>query len=205
MRGAIMVATALAVYAVCADAAHARAIDPDRVAKVKAAYLFNFLQFAEWPESAFAGPESPIVVCFVGDAVSYDQFVALVSDERIRGRAVQVRRTRYPLPPSPLEPVSPGRIELFRSELRQAHMMFVAGTEHSRLAFILDAVRPSPTLTVSDIGGFAESGGMLELVLEEGRIIFEANPGAIESSQVRVSSKVLRLARIVGRREGNAP
>lgn len=140
--------------------------------EVKAAFLFNFARFTEWPTESDA-----LVLCVQGRDGVADLLDAL------EGRSVQGRRVQL----------------LHKTEstdLQGCHMLYVALSETGRLAEITTAARHTRSvLTVSDIGGFAAAGGMIELVSEAQRIQFDVNLAAVEESGVRISSKLLRLAR----------
>jgi hypothetical protein len=85
----------------------------------------------------------------------------------------------------------------FVERLQTYHMVYVGARAGDQQRRVLESLAQSNALLVGDTPRFAENGGMLGLVLEEDRVIFEANPDAIRRSRVTVSSKVLRLARIV--------
>jgi hypothetical protein len=92
----------------------------------------------------------------------------------------------------------------FCARLRGSHAVYVATLDHPRRRSILTCLERADVLTVSDQPDFAADGGMLGLVLQETRIVFDANPAAIKETRVSVSSKVLRLARIVETRENGS-
>ena len=147
--------------------------------KFKAAYLYNFLRFVEWPHQAFADKASPIVI----GVLSNDAFSTLVeqtvNNETIRGRAVVVRRL--------------SGIEGAKS----CHILFISRSEQKNLHEILDMLKGKPVLTVGEIGAFARSGGAINFYFEGNKLRFEINPEAAKSADLVLSSKLLRLAKIV--------
>ena len=144
--------------------------------EVKSAMLANFAKFVEWPEAAFANAQAPVVIAVVGR----DPFGRLLDDgvreKTAGGRPITVRRwDRLPAK----EPV---------------HMVFLARSEGKRLTEVLEAAAGRAALTVSDIDGFARSGGMIELRLQDQRVGFEVNLPAAQRVGLRISSRLLKLA-----------
>jgi hypothetical protein len=82
-------------------------------------------------------------------------------------------------------------------EARSCEIVFISASERRALREILDAVKDFNTLTVGDMEGFAESGGMISLMLEDGHVQLEINAAAAERVHLRISSRLLNLARIV--------
>jgi hypothetical protein len=92
------------------------------------------------------------------------------------------------------------RQEFYRS-LEQSHLVYICSAGPEPIATILARLNPSKTLTVGDTPDFVENGGMIGFVFEQDRILFQANPKAIQKSRVTISAKVLKLAKIVGGEE----
>jgi hypothetical protein len=169
-------------------------VDEERVAKVKAAYVLNFIRYTEWPEDAFDGAQAPIVVCVLGAARLEDTLEETVRGRKVEARAVTVQR------------VDAERTEAAQlwPKLQPCHVLYVGEAERRRFPRIVDAVAGEPMLIVGDTGALASDGAMLALNIEEDRVVFYANSDAIARSSIRVSSKVLQLARLVGD-GGSAP
>lgn len=142
--------------------------------EVKAAFLFNFLGFTEWPPAAFARADDPVRLCIAG----HDPFGAAIDNvvkaERVGGRSVVVER-------------------LEESETAErCTMLFVpAGVPAARWLGSAGA----HTLTVGEHEGFLREGGMIALVLDAGRVRFDVNVEAAVARDIRISARVLRLAR----------
>lgn len=174
-----------------ANSSAALSVDAQKAARVKAAYLLNFARYTQWPDSAFESPGDPIVFTQVGECGVGEQLMELVQrSEPIDGHPLLLQSVTYP------EKTGPDH-EFLRS-LDRSHLIFVCSLPPDRVQFILDHLGGSNVLTVGDIPGFCGNGGMLGFVLHEDRIVFEANPKAIQESPVAVSAKVLKLAQIVG-------
>jgi hypothetical protein len=198
MRGRFKnVVLALAVLAtgLMPPRAFGEAIDVEKAATIKAAYLLNFVRYTQWPDDAFEAPDSPIVLTAVGDCEISRVLAEVVRrSEPINGRRVALQHAPYPENDA-------DRQEFWRS-LDQSHLVFVCSVGPEPVDSIVERCGASKKLTVGDTPGFAADGGMLGFVFREGRIVFQANPKAIQKSQVTVSAKVLKLAQIVGE---NAP
>ena len=145
---------------------------------VKAACVYNFAKFVEWPSEAFPDHQGPIVLSILGK----DPFGA--SLESIRGKPVMSRK---------LEIRRVDRIE----DLQRCHILFISESEKENLSQIFVKVSDWPVLTVSDMEGFAQRGGIINFITVEKKIRFEINVDAAERSGPRISSKLLRLAKIV--------
>jgi hypothetical protein len=143
---------------------------------VKAALLYNFAKFAEWP----ALPRgAPIVACVVGDEGVAAALVTTVRGQNISGHALEVRRPR-------------------QADAWQAcQVLYLSDAEAGRAAEGLGAIDRLAVLTVSDGQGFSRAGGIIELYLDAGRMRFAINVDAAARSGLRLSSRLLGLARIV--------
>jgi hypothetical protein len=148
--------------------------------EVKAAFLHTFAQFTEWPPEAFASPSAPLIIGIVGD----DPFGRVLDDamreEPIHGRPTVIRRVE-------------------RGEnLRSCHVIFVSSSERRQLPQILAEIKGATVLTVSEIDRFAYFGGIITLSMEGPRVRFEINLKAAEQARLKISSKLLKLAKITG-------
>jgi len=164
---ALMVAPAVAAVG-AADTA------PD--VAVKAAFLYNFAKFTEWPALPSG---APIVACVEGDDEVAASLVETVRGQRISGHAIDVRRS----PDS--------------AAWQACQLLFIADAETRRPAGRVDGIRRLPVLTVSDGKGFTQTGGIIELYAEGGRMRFAINVDAAERAGLRLSSRLLGLARVV--------
>ena len=159
--------------------------------QVEAAFLVNFLRYTDWPPERAAPVEEPLVITVVGDpamAAALTRLVEVVPP--VRGRGIEVQRLEFP------EGADATVRASLSERLRRSHLVFVHDSREP-VAAILGDLSGQPVLTVSDRPGFAAEGGMLGLRRLGGRIVFEANPGAIRNARLVVSAKVLKLARIV--------
>jgi hypothetical protein len=152
---------------------------------VKAAFLYNFTKFVEWPPSAFADERSSLKICVLGED-PFGKSLQAVASEEVAGRKLTVLRTESMGNPA------------------GCHVLFVSRSERERLPRILAEVRERPVLTVSDTKGFLDQGGIINFTLEGSKVRFEINQDSAEKAGLKISSKLLRLAtRIVpGARPG---
>lgn len=148
--------------------------------QVKAAYLFNFLKFVEWPEDAFADPLAPIVIGVIGEDPFGSALPQVVIGKTVQGRDLVIRVYRT------------------GENLRGAHILFISASESKRLLMILSSLRGSSVLTVADTAGFLEAGGMIQFLSENDRVRFAINAEAAGRAKLKVSSKLLSLARVAG-------
>jgi len=147
--------------------------------EIKAAFLFNFAQFVEWPANAFQDADSPVAFCVLG----HDPFGAVLErtldGETIRNRRVLIRRFR--------------RV----AELESCQLVFVSASERARLADLLPALSSRPVLTVGEVEGFGSAGGIINFYLEDQRVRFEINQVAARRAGIEISSELLHLGKLV--------
>jgi hypothetical protein len=146
--------------------------------QVKAAFLYNFAKFVEWPEQDRIA-RAPIIFGILGEDPFGPELDAAVRNRSIEGRAIAIVRYRS------LE------------ELEPCHVLFVSESEDERLPNILEALADRSTLTVGDTHRFAARGGIIGFTMERQRIRFEVNLEAAKRAGIRISSRLLRLARVV--------
>jgi hypothetical protein len=155
---------------------------------VKAAFLYNFTKFVEWPPSAFSSGGDPLQVCILGEDPFGRSLPSVLEGEEVQGRTLRLRRVTH----------------LFDPGL--CHILFVSRSERERVPAILAVVEGAPMLTVSEIDGFVDRGGVINFRLVSGKVRFEINQTAAERAGLKVSSKLLRLAiRVVPERDRGAP
>jgi hypothetical protein len=153
--------------------------------KVKAACVFNFGVHTDWPDSAFASPEAPLVIGLVGEVP-----FAVALEQGLQGKSLGGRKVVL-------------RTVDSTGEASQCHVLFIGAAKPERVDALLAALAAKPVLTVSEAQGFMQRGGMLNLVKVDGSIKFEANPAAAARAHLKLGSQLLKLARVVeGGRSG---
>jgi hypothetical protein len=146
---------------------------------LKAAFLFNFAKFIDWPATSSTKSHSAFTICVLGR----DPFGRALDDslqgKMIRDQSLAVRRLND------------------KTETRGCQVLFVSSSESGHLADILEIVRGANVLVVGETPGFAAAGGVIEFTLEENRVRFTINTDAANRAGLTVSSKLLALAKVV--------
>ncbi len=148
------------------------------VPALKAAFLYNFAKFTEWPADALA-PTQRLSLCVVGD-----NLVADAVEQVIKGRFVEGHELTVQI----LKPDGP---------LRSCHLLYIGGLDAKGARQLLGTLGNASVLTVSDGDKFAESGGVAQLILDNDRMRFAINVAAAQRVRLQLSSKLLNLATII--------
>lgn len=143
---------------------------------VKAAFLAKFGAFVEWPAGAFASATSPVQLCVLGE----DPFGAIldraVSGQQVGGRPIEVRRLKTVRPDS------------------GCHIVYIAPSEAPRMGQVVEALRGSGVLTVSDVKPPAAATGIINFVIKDQRVRFDIDDEAAMHNRMAISSKLLDVA-----------
>jgi YfiR/HmsC-like len=174
---------AVAAYALLWQGAEAA--DSPSEYQVKAVFLFNFSHFVDWPPQAFTSPTEPFVIGILGTDPFGSRLDETVHGERIEGRPIIVRRFT--------------KVE----EIADCQILFIDGSESAQLDPIIRALDHRGILTVSEVDGAALSGVMVQFVTENNRIRLRINVESARAAGLSISSKLLRLADIVGTTPGS--
>ncbi len=157
-------------------AAHGQELDEYQV---KAAFLYNFAKFVEWPSETFKTSHDPILVCVLGPNPFGGALENAIRGKSIDGRALAFRHVSS------------------AEQANACHILFIGSAEGKRFRSLCGSLRPAGILTVGEEQGFATGGGVINFKLEGGRVRFEINVDAAEREQLQISSKLLSLAQIV--------
>ena len=148
--------------------------------EVKAAYLYHFAKFVEWPPQAGQAAPDIFVITILGE----DPFGGVLDDmldgKVVDGRRVVVHRTHR------------------ADEVRDSRILFISDSEQPHLPAILKRLEGAATLTVGEMDRFAERGGVIRFRTERSRVRLEINLAVAERARLKISSELLKLARIVG-------
>ena len=147
--------------------------------QVKAVFLYNFTKYVGWPPEAFAGDTAALNVCVLGRDPFGPALDATLRGESVNQRSLAARRV------SSLD------------EVAGCQILFIADSEEHELTAILRRVEGKPILTVGEMDKFAETGGMIRLRKIENKIRLEINEGSAARAGLKISSQLLKLARIV--------
>ena len=178
-----MVAVVRTVLAIVALAASAIALAQERAPlerAVKAAYVYKFLAYVDWPASAFYAPDAPLVIGVLGADGIAEELRQAVAGRAVGERAVQVKRLRD------------------GEAVGDLHVLFVGRGETAKLPALAKSLHGQPTLIVSEAAGALGAGSMINLVVaSDGRVRFEVALDAAERGGLRLSSRMLALAQNV--------
>jgi hypothetical protein len=144
--------------------------------QIKAAFLFNFARFVEWPKAAFPNPGDPLLIGVLGDNPFQDQLEKTILNKKIDD---------HPLVTKQFHSVA---------DATNCHILFISTSEKPRLPQIIKTLEGRNVLTVSEMDRFNETGGMINFTLEAGRVRFRINNDAATSAGLKISSKLLTLA-----------
>ncbi len=145
--------------------------------EVKAAYIYYFAKFIEWSPDAFTSKNAPVIIGVIGD----DEFGTLirniVKNKTIQDRPIAVRLLKTP------------------ADFRTCHMVFISSSEQKRFRQIADSLQGTSILTITEAEEVSAAKGIVNLFVEGGKVQFEVDISAAEKANLRISSKLLRLAR----------
>lgn len=147
--------------------------------EVKAAYLYNFTKFVEWPSAMFANSNEPFVICVLGEEHTSDVLEQSIQGKKANGRSIRMRR--------------PHSLQEFKS----CHVLFVGFSDKDRTAKVLHDLRGSSVLTVGQSEDFLPLGGMINMNRHDRNIELEIDPEIPGMVGLKVSSRLLVVARIV--------
>jgi hypothetical protein len=144
--------------------------------QIKAAFLFNFAKFVQWPPAAFPQKTSPIVIGILGESPFHDDLARTIRDKSIDDRPLVIKELRSP------------------AQATQCHILFISTSEKKRLPEILESLKGANVLTVGEMDHFTENGGMINFVLLGKKIHFQINREEATKAGLKISSKLLSLA-----------
>jgi hypothetical protein len=147
--------------------------------QVKAAFLYNFVKFVEWPPGSFSDSSTPFQICVLGRDPFGDALRNITNEKVVNGHKLEVRQVAD------------------LQHARNCHILFVSSSAKMPVKQIVDGLRGASVLTVGDNKGFAEQGGMINFILENDRVQFEVSSKAAEEAGLKISSKLLSVAKLV--------
>jgi hypothetical protein len=169
---------------------------PSQEYQVKAAFLYNFLQFVDWPEEKLVDSNEPIIIGIIGNDPFGSAFEP-IKDKKVKGRAVVIKHFKglEELKKSAEKDMPESSQEM--EPLTKCHLLFICPSEQKNLKEIIDTVKDQSILTVGEMEGFLENGGIINWFVEEKKIRFEINTAAAERAKLKIRSNLLRLAKRV--------
>jgi hypothetical protein len=142
-----------------------------------AAFIYNFAKFTEWPSDAIA-TGAPLVLCVIGDAAIGEALERAVEGQTLAGHSIGVSQA------------APGE-----TPPKGCHIAYISGVTARQAAKVVAGLRDAPVLTISDVEGFTQLGGIAEFFFEHGRLRFEVQVASAKRARLQISSRLLVLAR----------
>lgn len=181
-RGVKILGACLVTLALLLLPAAQPATAQSRESDLKAAFVFNFSQFVEWPTNSFASTNAPFVIGVLGGSNDFLKTLNdLVHNEKTAGHSMSVRASRS------------------INDLKDCQIVYVSSSEAPRIREIMDQLRDRPVLTVSDIDDFIEQGGIIRLYTAKNKMRMRISLDSAARAKLTISSKLLRLAEVVGK------
>jgi hypothetical protein len=177
MRSALLATylTLLSQTVGCPCAAKAETTAPEYL--IKGAYLYNFAKFIDWPPEAFTSPNSPLVLCILAPVPFEHEIQNELQEKTVQNRKLLVKHVDY------------------RHLATDCHILFIPGDNEERLRSIIAALKGKSVLLVGEASNFIQAGGMIRFVVEGGTVRFEVDQNSAERSGLKISSKLLRVAK----------
>ena len=149
--------------------------------EIKAAFLFNFTRFIEWPSESFTDPAGPIVIGVIGDDPFGVELANAVKNRRVNGRSIVARYISSD------------------EDARATHLLFVGMTRPEDLARLMRVLSGYPVTTVGESAAFTALGGTITFVVQDNKVRFQINAESAEQVHVRISAQLEKLATTVHR------
>ncbi|MES2319168.1 MAG: YfiR family protein [Pseudomonadota bacterium] len=167
--GALVLATARAF-----GQSPAPASVPER--RVKAAFLYKFLGYTEFPAAAFADAAAPVVIGVTGADELAAELVRIVAGRTIQARPISVKVLRD------------------GDSAAGVHLLFVGGSDSARVRQVLKTVQPTPMLVVSEADDGLQQGSVINFRVVDERVRFDVSLEAAEKNSIKLSSRLLTVA-----------
>ena len=191
----ILIATFLMTLAFPAPALLADT-EQSREYQLKAAFLYNFIKFADWPAERIPDTNEPIILGIVGKDPFAKAFEP-IKEKLVKGKKVAVKRFK---PFQQLKDAAgddKDKMQEHIDAIRKCHVLFVCSSEKRSLKEILTLVKNHPVLTVGETQGFLETGGICNFLMEQNKVRFEVSVAAAKKAKLKMRSQLLRLAKKV--------
>lgn len=154
--------------------------------RAKASFLSNFPSFVEWPPNVFSSPNAPFLICVFGDFSFGTSLAENTRGITVHGRRVDIKWAHK------------------EAELHACQILFISRSDAKSYTKVLDTVKGDSVLTVGETPGFLEAGGAVFFSFQEQALQFEVNLPAVDGAHLKMSSRLLSLARRVVNRLAEA-
>ncbi len=166
--------------------------DLNREYKIKAAFLYNFIQFVDWPKEKISGKNDPIVLGIIGKDPFGDSFKP-IENNQIKGKKSIIKR--FDGIEKLKKSSDKGKSDI--ESLRKCHLLFICSSEEDNLKDIINLVSENCVLTVGETSNMLKSGGVINFLVDENKVRFEINLSAARQEKIKIRSQLLRLAKNV--------
>ena len=147
--------------------------------EVKAAYLYNFIKFVQWPQKAFSDSLDPIVIGIIGDDAFDDILRVLAEEKTVHSRNLEIRKYEH------------------YEDIRNCHVLYISSIERRYQVSILQRMHRKWVLTVGNVEYFTRIGGIINFINEKDHVGFEINMTELQKSGLEMSSQILKLATLI--------
>ena len=168
----------------------------NREYQIKAAFLFNFSKFIDWPEEKITNSNEPFVICVIGTD-PFGKSLEPIKEKEVKGRKVVIKYLKDLEEQESSDQKDKSETKHIIEALRKCHLLFICSSEKENLATIIELLKGASVLTVGETTGFLESGGIINFLMEDKKVRFEINNSAAKQDNLKIRSKLLRLARRV--------
>jgi len=192
----IFVVLALALFAAPISVQAKDDSAQNREYQVKAAFLYNFIKFVDWPKEKMADINEPIIIGIMGKDPFGDAFEP-IKDKQVKGRKLVINRLKGLEELKKSSEKDKSKLQREIEALRKCHLLFICSSEKENFEEIIETLEGSSVLTVEETAGFLESGGIINFIMEEKKVRFEINVTATKRAKLKIRSQLLRLAKRV--------
>jgi len=161
--------------------------------QIKAAFIFNFLKFVDWPPDPNADPNSPIIIAVIGENPFAKAFEPLQA-KQVGDRQVLIRTYKGCQELKDSDGIARFVDRPDLASIKACHILFVARSEKQHIKDILKPIENAPILTIADMPGFLEAGGVINFVLEDQKVRFETSARSAKRARLNIRAQLLRLA-----------
>jgi hypothetical protein len=144
--------------------------------EVKAAFLYNFAKFVEWPTSYFTDSSEAVVIGILGKYPFGSDLEKTIQGKTVRGRRLIIKRFN--------------RLQTYQD----CHILFISSSEDRYLKFIFDKLKNRPVLSIGEMDGFLENGGIINFMMQENKVRFQINIDAARDAGLKISSRLIRVS-----------
>jgi len=194
IKACIFVVLALALFAAPISVQAQDDSAQSREYQVKAAFLYNFIKFVDWPKEKMADSNEPIIIGIMGKDPFGDDLDP-IKDKQAKDRKIAIKRFKGFKELKKSSEKDKTKLQQEIEALRKCHLLFVCSSEKKNFEQIIETLKGSSVLTVEETAGFLESGGIINFLMEEKKVRFEINVTAAKRAKLEIRAQLLRLAK----------